>query len=86
MASKKNIGFGVAAVAAAGAGAALAAKSLKKHANVGLEQGQVTQDGFDGEKAGKAAGKSHRKYTELDYRNTEQIGRASCRESVYTSV
>ncbi len=74
MASKKNIGLGVAAVAAAGAGAALAAKSLKKHANVGLEQGQVTQDSFDGEKAGKAAGRSHRKYTELDYRNTE-LGR-----------
>ena len=53
MASKKNIGLGVAAVAAAGAGAALAAKSLKKHANVGLEQGQVTQDSFDGEKQGR---------------------------------
>lgn len=74
MASKKNIGLGVAAVAAAGAGAALAAKSLKKHANVGLEQGQVTQDSFEGENAGKAAGRSHRKYTELDYRNTE-LGR-----------
>ena len=74
MANKKSIGLGVAAVAAAGAGAALAAKSLQKKAHVGLEPGQAADESFDGTETEKAADKSHRKYTELDYRNTE-LGR-----------
>lgn len=74
MANKKSIGLGMAAVAAAGAGAALAAKNLKKSANVGLGSGQTTDNGLDGGSGEKAAAKGHRKYTDLDYRNTE-LGR-----------
>ena len=74
MANRKSIGLGVAVVAAAGAGAALAAKNLQKKAHVGLEPGQAANDNFDGENGEMTAAKGRRKYTELDYRNTE-LGR-----------
>ena len=74
MANKKNIGLGVAAVAAAGAGAALAAKTLQKKAQVGSASGQA-EDGLEsGEELSADEKRRRRKYTELDYRNTE-LGR-----------
>ena len=75
MANKKSIGLGMAAVAAAGAGAALAAKTLQKKANVGLEPGETVEEGEQNGAEVSGDGKRHgRKYTELDYRNTE-LGR-----------
>ena len=75
MANKKNIGLGIAAVAAAGAGAALVAKNVKKAAGVGPESGNTADesDRLQMEKEDRA-GRRGIKYTKLDYRNTE-LGR-----------